>query len=284
MLKSILVPTDGSAESEKALQVAEQLARAQDAEIILAQVIESPAWLVAESEFGASPDIYQQIADSAEAEAKAGLSALEQELLAKGIKASTVTRQGHAAGSLLDCVAEIRPDLVVMATHGRGGLARFAMGSVADRMVREGDAPVLVVRTWSDEPGSLNRALVTLDGSDVAEEALPMAEALAGKPLQTLLLVRALKDESERAGAEAYFARIGARIAKTGLKVETLAQVGKPPDVIEAAAETVDMVIVCTHGHGGFHRLRHGGVAEHVMQHVDKPSLLVRASHEPDKH
>jgi nucleotide-binding universal stress UspA family protein len=202
---------------------------------------------------------------------------LEADIAASGLRVQTAVLAGPVEIALLDFEAEQRPDLVVMATHGRTGIARFAFGSVTDRLVREGTAPVLVVRRTTADAQSPTRALVMLDGSGVAEQVLPLVRELLGKPLQAVTLYRVVSDPDDRGAAASYLEGVAARLATDGVAITPLVDIGDPVRDVERAAEQVDLVILCTHGRGGFDRLRHGSVAEAVMREVDKPVLLVRA-------
>jgi nucleotide-binding universal stress UspA family protein len=164
-----------------------------------------------------------------------------------------------------------------MATHGRTGLARFALGSVADRMVREGSVPVLLVRSATSTTTKLESALVMLDGSGVAEHMLPMVEQLAHTPLQSVTLFRVVADPDDLGAALKYLQGVTARLEPSGLHVAAVVDVGDPRRIVRKAASRLDLVILCTHGRSGFDRLRHGSVAESVLREVDRPTLLVRA-------
>lgn len=278
MLQRIVVPIDGSADSEKALAIAEYLAAQQDAEIALVRVVESLPWLAAaEGELTTIPEVYDKLIEEADRDARGSLARLAEHAQAKNVRVSTTILNGSPAAALLDWIDEQRPDLVVMATHGRTGLARFALGSVTDRIVREGCAPVLVIRRTSPEVGALDRALVTLDGSAVAEEALPMVHALACRPVRSVQLLRAVSAPADCGAATAYLEGVAVRLEATGVKTDVLVEVGAPTRLIEHAAQAADVVILCTHGRSGLDRLRHGSVAEYVVRHVEKPALLVRA-------
>jgi universal stress protein A len=130
-IKRLLVPTDFSVCSMRALRYAEELARRFGAEVALVHVDES---LVARSE----------LSGLREAVAEEELERLVALLQARGVPARAVVRSGGAAEEI---TAETeRADLVVMGTHGRTGLAHVLMGSVAERVVRHASCPVLTVR------------------------------------------------------------------------------------------------------------------------------------------
>jgi nucleotide-binding universal stress UspA family protein len=130
-IQRLLVPTDFSVCSMRALRYAEELARRFGAEIVLVHVDES---LVARSE----------LAGLREAVAGEELERLVALLEKRGVPARAVVRSGGAAEEIAEEAESA--DLVVMGTHGRTGLAHVLMGSVAERVVRHARCPVLTVR------------------------------------------------------------------------------------------------------------------------------------------
>jgi nucleotide-binding universal stress UspA family protein len=260
------------------LGIAQTLATAQGAELLLLQVLDPTTWArAATAEEAIAVDIYVQIQEEAQSGAQAHLAELEARVRAAGGRVRSAVLEGPPSATLLDYEAQERADLLVMATHGRSGLARFALGSVTDRMIREGTAPVLVIRRSAAVEHPLERALVMLDGSSLSEEALPLVEALAGKPLRSATLFRAVRDPQNHAAAVAYLEGHASKLAREGFTVDIRAEDGEPRQLVERIAQEYDLVVVCTHGRGGFDRLRHGSVAEHVTREIDKPALLVRA-------
>lgn len=276
-MQRVLWPTDGSALSERALPFAERLARAHGADLVLVRVVEPPRWMGDDAGGYVSADLYQELVDLLYSDAHQSLARLADRFRAGGLYTRTVVLHGSPAVELLSFEKELRPDLVVMATHGRTGLARFALGCVTDRMVREGVAPVLVVRSFSPPLGVMKRAVVPLDGSMLAEETLPIVESLAGRPLCSVRLLRAIRIPEERGAAARYLEEVAANLSGTGLPVDYEVRCARPAEAIAAAAEAADIVIMATHGRGGFDRLRHGSVAEQAARHLNTPVLLVRA-------
>jgi nucleotide-binding universal stress UspA family protein len=276
-MEKILVPTDRSDESQKALAIAQQVASVQDAEIVLVHVYDPTAAALPASDGAFEPALLTELTEAIEDEARMELARLEEQVRARSGRVRSVMLQGTVSHTLLEFEAEERPDLVVMSTHGRTGLARFALGSVTDRLVREGTVPVLVTRLSSGVSAPLNRALVMLDGSGVAEEVLPVMRQLAGKPVQSVLLYRVVADPDDRGAAMSYLEGVASHFQGSGVAVSCTVDVGEPRHDIDRAAEDADLVVLCTHGRTGFDRLRHGSVADYVMRHVDKPALLVRA-------
>ena len=147
--KKILVPTDFSEASEAALKYACELADALNASIYVLHAVEDPYPGYAYTEYYVPP---QEFFEAREREARKRLeSVLTGEEKAK-YKANLVLRTGPAAREILEYLEEPTDvDLVVMATHGRGGVARLMMGSVADKVVRSASCPVVTIRAEVDE-------------------------------------------------------------------------------------------------------------------------------------
>jgi nucleotide-binding universal stress UspA family protein len=186
MITRILVPLDGSALAEAVLPVAAQLTRALQGTLILFRVydVTSSDFIVAVME-----------AEAREAQTYLADVALRPELA--GLQIETRALGGAAALNILDAVQEYQADLLVMSSHGRSGITRRVLGSVAEHVIQHAPVPVLVLR--GPREGEPQRkaapvALVALDGSPRAETALlPVAEvlaALAAPEEGTLHLVR----------------------------------------------------------------------------------------------
>jgi len=143
MYKKILVPLDGSELAESVLMHAVPLAKLSDGEIMLFRVVSLPvsAYMV-----GTEPRLAVDLRDEADAEAMEYLNGIAAKLRAEGIKASVDIGAGVVAETIKDHAKNTRADLIAMSTHGRGGLARLMIGSVADQLVRDAHLPVLLIR------------------------------------------------------------------------------------------------------------------------------------------
>jgi nucleotide-binding universal stress UspA family protein len=205
---------------------------------------------------------------------------------------------GGAADAIADEVALREIDLVVMATHGRGGLGRFVYGSVAARVLHEAEVPVLLVRAWEERPGgsfdAAPRIVVPLDGSRFAEAALPVARELATALSGHLLFAQAIMPpevagvpdmhyqpfdpEAELAMATSYLRRIADQESTPERPAEVIAQVGLPSAFIPevARAHRAALVVMATHGRSGLGRLVLGSVADATLRQGNTPLLLVR--------
>ncbi len=151
-LKRILVPLDGSPLSERALPMALTLGRTFDSELILLRALQIPTSLLAPSD--AEPGYW---AGEAEAQmrrdAEAYLQSKQEELRQQGYSVRTIFSRDPAADEIIRVATKEQVDLIVMSTHGRGGVARWAFGSVADRVARYSPCPILLVRQEVAMPG-----------------------------------------------------------------------------------------------------------------------------------
>lgn len=145
--ENILVPLDGSPRAESSLEWATRIAKGSGASLALMRVVPPPFPL-------SSPYLPHAIADSREAlesgqnEAKEYLREIATRLEKEGftIPGEVVVVGVSPASGILRCAKERRVDLIVITTHGRGGLPRLVLGSVADKIVRAAHVPVLVSR------------------------------------------------------------------------------------------------------------------------------------------
>jgi nucleotide-binding universal stress UspA family protein len=139
----ILVPLDGSARAERVLPAVIPIAQALGSEVILFQVpiVYVSGWMTGEWFLPV-----QGILATAEQDAQAYLSCVVARLEQQGINASTATEIGAVAESIIEYAEANHVDLIAMCTHGRTGLRRWTLGSVADRVLRAGGIPILLVR------------------------------------------------------------------------------------------------------------------------------------------
>ena len=140
--KKILVSLDGSALAEAALPHAQALASDEDAQIVLLRVAADPA-----AEFSFSdPSIADQLIKELEAETLRYLQSVRGKLQKAGFRTSFLIRQGHIAETILHVASEIDADVIVMSTHGRSGVKRWLLGSIADRVATHSQVPVMLIR------------------------------------------------------------------------------------------------------------------------------------------
>jgi nucleotide-binding universal stress UspA family protein len=145
LFSKILCPIDFERDSMDALELARKLAKQNSAAVYLLTVIGiPPAAATALPPVPIFPDA------EFEAETRRRLEAIAQEKLA-GVAHQLFVASGNAAPEILNLAAEQKVDLIVMGTHGRTGVKRFFLGSVAERVVRESPVPVLTIHPKSSE-------------------------------------------------------------------------------------------------------------------------------------
>ncbi|NPV47436.1 MAG: universal stress protein [Armatimonadetes bacterium] len=143
MYERLLLALDGSPPSEKAIPHAMALARAFKAELHVIRVV--PLAVSASHADGGPVAALSTLTAEAD-EASAYLNSVAAQLSAEGLSVQTAVRSGDVADELLHQAAQMDADLIVMSTHGRSGVGRWVYGSVADRILRQAEIPVLLVR------------------------------------------------------------------------------------------------------------------------------------------
>lgn len=285
----MLVPLDGSASAEQALPVAERLALALGWRVLLARVSTLVTWTAIMASEGAPviPEVYQRMLDDEDEMTRAYLAKQAATLTAKGVETQIVQGQGDPASFLIDLEQQRHISLTVMTTHGRTGLARFALGSVANRLLHGAHAPVLLLRAFGRDcaPDPLAKILVPLDGSALAEQALPVALRLAGGIAQDVLLLRVAQAEAtseEIASLRSYLADVDERMrpafSARGCRLTSDALLGEVAEQLTRRAEAdCRMIIMTTHGRRGVSRWALGSVADRALHGGVTPLLLVRS-------
>jgi nucleotide-binding universal stress UspA family protein len=305
MFSRIVVPLDGSPFGEHALRHAVAIAQPAGASIELVHVH------IPERFDGAPESItafrYQDVIGF-EAAVDAALLRAEADRLAEraqrlgqetGIAVTSRVVAGRVASALEHEAEAFHADLIVMATHARGGYDRVRLGSVGDTVARIATMPILFVRPPDEDRAAAAPAfrsiLVPLDGSAFSEHILEPALALArlfGARLSifhllpyaapTLHLSPRLSAEAVRARSAAgadYLDEVLARVAARFPSVDgEIAANGQPATAIldAAAHRNADIVAMATHGKGGVTRLLFGSTTDAVMQASHRPMLVAR--------
>jgi nucleotide-binding universal stress UspA family protein len=299
--RSILVPLDGSPLAEQALPLAAYIAQQAGSKLRLVLVHQLPSAPVDPL----AAKLFASIELATRKSERGYLRDIQAKLREGGTRlSSAVTLTGKAGPELARYVRELGIDLVVMATHGRGGIRRAWLGSVADHLIRTLEVPVLLVRPQEGKPApdrslGAGQILVPLDGSPLAEQALDSAAALAriwDAEVTLLQVVRPVLlaadpalplpsayDEdltaSCRQQAQDYLDDIVQRMRGQGLRATGVAVVAwNAADAIldVARPERVSIVALATHGRGGLRRLVLGSVADKLVRGADVPLLVYR--------
>jgi nucleotide-binding universal stress UspA family protein len=300
MYSKILIPLDGSKTAEKVLPYARYLAGKFKIPVELLAVID-----------------IAEIATHITAEKARFLDGMIEE----GMRTSETYLRGVAAtfgGAAVKCTVDKgRADeailekgesdtamLIAMATHGRSGLNRFLLGSVAEKVLRGAANPLLLVRATeeakSDGEADFKTIIVPLDGSELAESVLPMVAGAAKKLGLEVILFRAYHiPYNAYAGDDGYYAvnyddliaavrdealeyldKKVAEVKKLGVeKVSLIAKEGFAGDEIIALGRKTPagLIAMCSHGRSGVKRWVLGSVTENVVRHTINPVLVARA-------
>jgi nucleotide-binding universal stress UspA family protein len=308
MFLRIFVPLDGSPRAERALDLAASLAQqasthepALEPLLILFQAIDLSPWLDLE-------DREDERTRATEATTRY-LEERARRLRNQGMSVEIAVRLGNPAEVILEQAMARQAELIVMSTHGRSGLARWALGSVAERVARSASMPVLllpdaaptITLTPGVQPATTPlQILVPLDGSARAERAVPAAIEIARllHAVVRLLYIFVPKfeesslEESHRnwdAGRrrvhqiERYLMRQAEVIQHAGVKAHWAFGYGMPgAKIIDTAhSHHVSLIVMTTQGRGGLVRWRLGSVTEEVLHYGSLPVLLA-PSHETE--
>jgi nucleotide-binding universal stress UspA family protein len=287
-----IVPLDGSATAERVIPWAVTVARALDLKLLLVRFVQE--------------SMLEEGEDLSMAVEAAGryLDGVAEPLRGQGLMVETRALPGghELADNITALAAETDAALILIGSHGYSGFDRWALGSVADAVVRTAACPVLVVcpdpTAVSDEQPAIERILVPLDGFPPAEEALPEAVRLAAASGAVLELLHVIPepwafvgDMLHRLGgqlketARVYLTRVQERLPAS-LRTEQRVLTGSPATTIVDHAERsgADLIVMTTHGRSGVSRWVLGSVADRVLRGCNRPVLLVRPKgHRPDE-
>ncbi len=287
MYEKVLVSLDGSEASEIVLPYAEELAQRLNSELDIIGVC-------AEHE-----RVLEHLLNNY-------LNDLISQLKSKGIRARVVFLYGNAAEEILDYANKINASLITMATHGRSGISRWLLGSVAEKVLRGATTPLLLVsEKWRKVKPTENpvfrRILVPLDGSALGAAALPWAKELAKRTNAELFLLHVILSpykvtgvldyaisfqeqliEILRKQAQEYMTTVAAELEGEKLNFKHDLITGMPADAIldYARGNAIDLIAMSTHGRTGIGRFVLGSVADKVVHVSNLPVLLVRAHSE----
>jgi nucleotide-binding universal stress UspA family protein len=290
MCRSVLVPLDRSTFAEHALPFALSIARRAGAGLDLVQVHE--LYALAGPAAGWTPFSPSEDAEWKQKE-QTYLDATARWVSAVArVSVTTAVVYGMVADGILERARAKATDLIVMATHARGPVGRFFLGSVADEVLRRAPAPLLVVRASDTQAALLpepvvGRILLPLDGSPLAEQMLAPALELAQVMEAHCTLLRVI-DPSSGSGsngrqqseeAEAYLEGVAARLRTDGPRIQTRVAAARHVDeaiLEEAHSRRYDLVALATHGRGGTQRLLLGSVADKVIRGLSVPIMVYR--------
>ncbi len=301
MYSKVLVPLDGSKTAENVLPLARCFARSLQIPVELLGVVD-----IAEMARRATADqvsMIRTLVDDTTRRCENYLKGVSKNF-PNGSVRHTV-QKGNAAKAIVKSAAAEKNTLIAMATHGRSGLDRWLLGSVAEKVLRVASNPVLLVRATAKAPqwdmATLKRVVVPLDGSALSEQILPVVDELAKNLSLEVTLLGVYRGPSSagtaddgfynttkldafvtglRAETVEYLEKQTAELKRKGLeKVSFVAKEGLEADEILSLARHTPgtLIAMCTHGRSGVKRWMLGSVTETVVRHCDGPVLVVRA-------
>ena len=292
MFKNILVPLDGSKLSEASLGPAAYLAKVLNARVTLLHIIEHDA----------PTEVHKERHLTQPDEAEDYLKKVAKRAFPARIKVKThvhTAAVSDVARSIVDHAPELKPDLIVICTHGRSGVHDLLYGNIAQQVVAAGTVPLLVVKTAV--PGfGLKNILVPLDPDSIHDNSLPVAESLAKTfraELHLLSIIPTFSNLSDEQAASGNllpattqaFLDLKAENAKKDLqmhintlrkaRLKALAEVtrGDPASLIVQTSKKsgADLIILSTHRKAGVSAFWARSVAPKVAQHTKIPLLLI---------
>jgi nucleotide-binding universal stress UspA family protein len=268
-----MLPLDASSVSERALPLAASIAKRAGATLHVVSVAQPPD-------------------DPANTEEYVGqvVARIEAEY---GCRVEATVQEGNVVERLLHEAGRCGADLTVMATHGRGGISRLWLGSVATRFLAETDKPLVLLRPAETEEASeaarshFTKILVPLDGSPRAEECLTHASTLGGLFEASYHLTRVVRIpteisseyfEAERERALEYLDFHALRMRSEQRTVSTSAWLEQQPGraiVSICTTEGCDSIAMATGGWDGLGRVLLGSTADKVLRGAEVPILLL---------
>jgi nucleotide-binding universal stress UspA family protein len=280
---SVLIPLDGWPKAEEALPVANRLAQAKHAGLLL---IRSIADRPGSPEHSEAEDYLRRVAGRF----VDGFGPVE-----------TAVLHGDPAKTIVARASEPQVALIVTATHGRSGVGRWIYGSVADNVLRHAPVPVVLVPspTGAISPWTTAkplRILVPLDGSDRSASVIDPMRGIATEVGASIVLLQVIDRPPQYAviptgampvierdpdadpnRARQYLERVAERLRPTIHTVDVRCEPGSPAARIAhvAAEEKIDLIVMATHGRGGLTRFALGSVATGTVQRAGLPVLLV---------
>jgi len=232
-------------------------------------------------------------ADDLRAQARAVCEEALHNARSRGVRAESTVVEDRPAAGILSCARAHGSDAIAIGSHGRTGLARILLGSVAEEVIRRSAVPVIVGHPGDDE--RVGPIAVAIDGSAAADAALSTALALAKASGHALCLFHAFnradlkridalgQDDAERAAeahlqAQAMLDEAAEHSRAEGVACESFLLEGNPAPELLAAFERhrCSSVVVGTHGHSEVGRVVFGSVAAEIVERARIPVFVVR--------
>lgn len=289
-IRRILCPIDFSPFSVKAYACAQSLARHYGAKLYVQHLIE----LWNDGSKSAPPmNLFEEYRRASIQEGEERLERFVEAHPYDGVRSERYVREGMPADQILALAEELAVDLVVMGTHGRRGLNRLMLGSVAERVLRNAPCLVLVAGNASDDsslPGKaedavpFGRILCCTDFSDASQKAVAQALSLAEEYGADMTLVHVLDESPDATGIQERIAGatqqleqwVSSASRKKGT-INTAVRVGRPYEqIIQAATDTnADLTVMGVRGRNAIDVAVFGSTTYRVIQLGSCPVLVV---------
>ena len=297
MFKKILVPLDGSENSELISGWVEGMAKLMGSKVMLLAVVDPRSFL----RRGMKPSEAERMENAFVKQAESYMENETQALNLSGIIVSSRVEVGNPSEVILETADSEEVDLIAMATHRSSAVARGMLGSVTDRVVRSSSRPVLTIRprarlTFDSTDSLPGLIIVPLDGSKRAESAIPVALDIAKVCKAEVVFLEIIHVSYPvvtgigmdlygmeygttiyRREALAYLDRFLEEAKKQGIKASAHAPIGNPAHrIVELSEDRKDSIIVMTsRGMTGVGRMLLGSVADKVVRNALQPVILV---------
>jgi len=285
--RKILCPIDFSAGSDQALRTAARLARSSDAELVLTHSWYVPPLAYAGEAWTLSAELVDQLVEDSTRGLAAAVATAEE----LGARTTSVLQSGVPGDRIVALLAEDAAfDLAVVGTHGRTGLARVFLGSVAEQVVRHAPCSVLAARPRLEE-GPFEKILCPIDFSESAHDAVALAADVGGEKAEIALFhaveLPLFGEDPTIADSVAELDRVTTTVIeqwaeklRTTYRGTVTAQTrhgsagAQILHVLEAGR--YDLAVMGTHGRTGLRRALLGSVAEKTVRHANCPVLVAR--------
>ena len=318
MFERLLLPLDGSEEAEAILPYARRLTEGLGSEIVLLSVVDpgtidiprrlSDGPPTQHTEFSGTTDEEDDVTETFGASqyygrigsmARERLETLADRLSGEGLKTVPVVAFGSAAEEIVRVAETEGCHLIVMVTHGKNVFGRTMLGGVTSKVLNMSRLPTLAIRPeqaqrFGERPLAISTVVAPLDGSVLAESALPYIEDLVSKLDLEAVLVQAVRDirppytaEGDRQTlglrreieeeAAVYLRDVAGRLEEACPRVSWKVLKGHPSWAIaEFARDTpAEIIVMATHGRSGLTRWIMGSVADSVVRYSGNPVLIV---------
>ncbi len=299
MFERIIVPLDGSRFAEAALAPARELARSFGSRIVLVRAVRPhglpsvfPGLTATTSEGDGTQGEFERADD-----ADAYLHDIVDHLRQEGYDADMALALAAPGTAIAQAAALTHADLIVMSAHLRWKVPASPEISAALDVLVQSRVPLLAWRVGGIEepeggPDVIHRPpllarteaplIVALDGTPLAESALPVAEALARTLGLYIVLVRAVEQPKQESEAQAYLLRIQSELDQRGIPAVSKTAAGDPLAVIETAWRETSggLVVMTSRGRLGPHGTLFGSLAARMLEEVEAPVLALRPQEE----